>query len=119
LLIVAVSVLAGCPGKTDQSDSGTPDAGPTNVSPVEMCDRLATAQCGLLARYYAAVHRLTPRDRLAAAPGEAQKIADALPQSGNDKRAKVARNSDRAPRCPGEGALLQRSTQHVFLRQQP
>ena len=64
-------------------------------------------------------NRLTPRDRLAAAPGEAQEIADALPQAGNDERAKIARNSDGAPRCLGEGALLQRLAQHIFPREQP
>jgi hypothetical protein len=54
--------LAACPGKKEPPDSGTPDAGPTKVSPVEMCDRLATAKCGLLARCYAAFNRLGPDD---------------------------------------------------------
>ncbi|MDB5413805.1 MAG: hypothetical protein JWR10_2140 [Rubritepida sp.] len=64
-------------------------------------------------------NRFAPCHRLAAASGQAHEVANALAQTGNDNRAKIARNPYGAPRCLGEGALLERFPQHIILRDQP
>ena len=52
-LLICVLLLSGCPPPQVVPDAGM-DAGVVGVTPVELCERLATARCGLVLRCYTA-----------------------------------------------------------------
>lgn len=47
-------VLAGCPNPVMPGIDAGVDAGPTEVTPVELCERIAAARCGLVIRCFTA-----------------------------------------------------------------
>jgi hypothetical protein len=65
-LFLCLALLSSCSAVSSNPDSGT-DAGPPGVTPIELCDRLAAARCGLLERCYTAFAR---EDRASCVPLE-------------------------------------------------